>query len=1086
MMEYDDESSQPSNLDSQRDWLQVIQVNARSLCSRIDEVRQLIATQQADIIAVQETWLSDSNPAPILPGFVWYGVNRVDRSRGGVGFYIRDHVPFRVVEERASEIERATITIHTRSNQRVFLTCLYAQPRSLPNAVNDLQQQRLRSSLLLGDFNAHHPSWSKGRANQRGTLLRQLCHKRDLQLHGSPSEPTLICPSGRHSTPDLLLAGSAVASLIRSVSIGPDVGSDHLPILFQLQVGHIPRQAPTASKFWRTGTLRVDEFRQQLSDRLPRWRESQERQQAGASDVYAEWAKEVKSATAASCKAAASQSRDRIPSWLRGGELRELIQSRRRLRRQAQQRRDMVSYLAYREATRTTTAAIRQAKQRAWQQHCAGFDSQNMFRRLSQLKGRRQLPVEIKTGAGERISTDKEIAERLGGFFSSVGSDLPPAVLPAPRADVESHAECQRQISREEIQVAIGSLKRRKAPGRDGIFNFMLLDGGRPMLDSLVFLFQRFWSTGEYPAAWTVAEIKPLMKSGRVRSESDFRPISLLSVVAKLFEAIVRSRITAIAERQAWVPSYQAGFRAHRSPLEHLVELQQASHTAFHRKEVLLAAFLDLSKAYDTVSRPLLLRKLEQLGIDSSMLGFLRHFLGQRSGVVRYRDTEGSAYAFANGVPQGSPLSPFLFNIYIAEALNSSMVTGRLYADDITLWTSASTLEAAEQDLTAALSTVHEWASAHRMKFSPTKCCVLKAHRCRVTRQPMVQMGPLTLAPVATARYLGVVFDRSLSFRQHIDALLDRKTPLFNQFQQLTNIKRGVHQSLLTQLYSACLRPALEFASVVWADASITQRRKVQSLQHQGLVRCLGVNRISHTADVCVEAGVPPLGVRQKVDLLRYWRQLNRNPVPLTEKLRSLPQSDELKSVHRSSFLQRLRVVAESIGRSLEEVVRLPKSELPKIEYQLWRRQRELESATRLDPRSVAYAALCTEIGWKRPASYESAPRPVVAIWHMLRLGSAPLNAFLHSIGCAPAPDCLCGGGVETVEHYLLHCSKYAPARARLRASARPAFPAAAQMGTAELLGNPLSLADPEIDRIFTAVTIFISDSRRFTDLVGD
>ena len=156
---------------------------------------------------------------------------------------------------------------------------------------------------------------------------------------------------------------------------------------------------------------------------------------------------------------------------------------------------------------------------------------------------------------------------------------------------------------------------------------------------------------------------------------SEFRPISLTPVVSKMLESIVRERLNAVSERQQWIPPYQAGFRPRRCAHEHLVRLQLAGHTAFKRREVLLAAFLDLSKAYDTVSRPLLLYKLKHLGVDGPMLKFLSSFLGRRLSSVIYRSSESDLVEFKNGVPQGSPLSPFLFILYIAQALSLTEAT---------------------------------------------------------------------------------------------------------------------------------------------------------------------------------------------------------------------------------------------------------------------------------------------------------------------------------------------------------------------------------------------------------------------------
>ena len=1089
-------SSHPSQVSS----FTVIQLNTRSLIPRADELRLLVSSHPADVIAIQESWLSNNNIAPDLRGYILYGVNRQSAaagggaSGGGVGFYVRDSLSFCVVPvQNFSGIEVAVISLQAIDGRRIYLTSVYVPPSTKEKELKQLTKLRLSSSILFGDFNAHHPSWSSGIAKSRGKLLHRLFGSHDMKIFGFPGIPTYIGGAGRHSSPDLVAVGPYINAIIEHPQVLCDVGSDHLPIITRVRCRIEKTEDP--SVFWRPQTLQLDKYRTYLNKSLNDWKESHNGNEFSPSSAYAEWTTHILEAASIHCRQVNRRKHNNSPSWYReNAAVRKQIQERRRLRRRFQRRRDLVSYRKYQESKRQTDVAIREAKEKDFERHCSTFTMKNMYRRLEGLMPKPALPAVVVSNTGQQLTSDHQIADGLCQFFSQVGSNLPPAPIPNSLPASAGNAECHDPITLEEVLTEIQRLQRNKAAGPDGIFTFMIIDGGLPIARSLRFLFQRCWEEGSYPSSWNTASIKPIRKSPAAVSVSEFRPISLTPVVAKMFESIVRARLTVVSTRERWLPSYQAGVRPRRCAHEHLVQLQLEGHKAFKSKEVFLAAFLDFSKAYDTVSRPLLLHKLRQLGVDGPMLNFLSIFLGRRHSSVQYRSTSSTLQEFTNGVPQGSPLSPFLFTVYIAQALKQADARRCAYADDLALWVTASTLPGAEKQLSSALSTVYRWSQSHRMQFSPSKCCVLQISQGNSSTEPHVQMGPHLLKPVSTARYLGVEFDSALTFKDHIEKLIDRKGRLFDIFQRLTHHRSGVHQQYLLRLYKACLLPKIEFASAIWGDASKTNLKKVAYLQHRGLCRSLGINRLSHSADVCIEARVPPIQVRHQAAVLRLWTQLTQQRGPASRWLASFPKEDLYISPRRSSFLVRLSNISRDCGISIAEAKNLKKPRLLEIQNQLWLKSwksdhqpsnNSLLDADGKQARYDNYARLHQDITWYKPKAYSSTTRPVVALWHMLRLGTAPLNDFLTKVDCHNNRYCACGTAPETIHHFLLQCTRFRAQRAEMLSQIYKVAPSILiNLDPSRLLGDPCKLPNNALDSIFVAVTTFIRSSRPFDDFI--
>ena len=536
---------------------------------------------------------------------------------------------------------------------------------------------------------------------------------------------------------------------------------------------------------------------------------------------------------------------------------------------------------------------------------------------------------------------------------------------------------------------------------------------------------------------------------------------------------MVLERLQRVGDAQGWVPQYQAGFRRHRSAIEHLLQLQQEGHTAFKQANVLVVAFLDISKAYDCVSRPLLLTKLRKLGVRGKAMGYLEAFLGKRYSWVSYKNADSEITEFKYGVPQGSPISPFLFNVNCAAALEGCGHGRGLQADDMCVWRAHKQEAVACKELTDDLRTVHEWGVKHNMKFSRKKCKVLRIttkQARKLDKYPIVLFGGQVLKVVDSHKYLGVVIDKKLTWRKHMKATAERAEKSLRLILRLCDTKRGVSQRLLILLYESCVRPILEYASEVWGDVSKTNAQKLTTVQHHALKASLGVNRRSHTADVCVEAQVPPLEPRRQVQALKFWKKLHLHSRPLTTFLTTLPEKHRLQSKQRRSFLERVTQLQGELKFSQEEITAVKKDQYKNCERNLWKLHRQQQG--RGDERSAHYTLLQPKIDLERPSEYSKSKRETVAKWHGLRLGTLPLNKFLHSIARHPDGKCDCGTEEETVEHFLLRCPTHNDARKRLMREVKKSYNTQAQPTLVRLLNTD--------SRSFKAVSAFLEEVRRF------
>jgi len=945
------------------------------------------------VLAVNETWQKQGEEYDI-EGYRYVGKPRDQKRKshgGGVGFFIAEGLRFKIREPTTTlpdNCEMLAISLLLRGQRSVHVVSTYLPPQeSLPKRSAKFDPATfarcfaLPRCIFLGDFNAFHKDWSlledgkSNNATKRGTGIRRYVKQKGMSIFGFRNTPTHINTKGGMSSPDFFVVGGEIAPAVMHWKTLTDVGSDHLPILAELRLDAHSGKGRQRKKRWEGKTLKIEEYQKEIERELAEWRLA--REEMDLDELVKEWEKRVLRACEKTCQARYLGHRPGVGFMSK--DLKTILQQRNRARKKSQRLRTPESVNDFQKLQKKARKALAKAKKDEHERFCKSFTNENAYDKLKKLKGRTHLPTCIHTEEGGILTDDKEIANHVCNYFATVGKGNPDLRGYLEVEEKERGGEEQREEEEEyhskillgEVEGVVKKLKVKKAAGPDGICPWMIKHGGEAMEQSLLIIFQACWEQGSIPNAWRRARIQPLMKHNASRRADELRPISLLSVVSKMYDSLVLVRLQRVGEALGWVPDYQAGFRKHRSAVEHLIRIQQDGHTAFREGKVLVVAFLDISKAYDCVDRSLLLSKLRELGVKGKALGYLEAFLGKRYSWVTYKSADSDITEFKYGVPQGSPISPFLFNVYCAAALSECGEGRGLQADDMCVWRIHKQEEVACRELTADLKTVFEWGRRHNMQFSRKKCKVLRIsnkHTSKLDEYPIVYFGGQVLKVVDSHKYLGVIIDRKLTWRKHVEATAEKAEKSLRLILRLCDTKRGVSQRLLILLYESCIRPILEYASEVWGDVSRTNAQKLTSVQHHALKSSLGVNRRSHTVDVCIEAQVPPLEPRRKIQVLRFWKNLHVHPRPLTKYLTELPAKKRLHKKQRSSFLERASQIMRELNLSHEDTLALNKDGYKEHVRDLWKKHRQARG--RGDGRSAHYSLVQPDFSMTRPVEY--------------------------------------------------------------------------------------------------------------------
>ena len=261
-----------------------------------------------------------------------------------------------------------------------------------------------------------------------------------------------------------------------------------------------------------------------------------------------------------------------------------------------------------------------------------------------------------------------------------------------------------------------------KACGPDLITGFLLRFCAESIPVPLSYLYTKSMETGTLPRDWVTANIVPVYKKGDKCDASNYRPISLTSIVVKIMERIIHSQLTSCLEAHGLILNHQYGFRRHRSTTHLLLEATYDWAHTLELRQSCHCLFLDFSKAFDTVPHSRLLLKLESLGIAGDLLNWVRAFLTARAQRVVVNGSHSSWLPVISGVPQGSILGPLLFILYVNDiksVISHSYL--KMFADDLTLYRNIASVSDCEL-LQWDLRRIYEWTLTWLLRLNLLKC----------------------------------------------------------------------------------------------------------------------------------------------------------------------------------------------------------------------------------------------------------------------------------------------------------------------------------------------------------------------------
>ena len=839
---------------------------------------------------------------------------------GGVGILITNKLQYRERKDLTLNIpnfENITIELKTH-NDSILLSALYRPPntneiefiKNYKRLLNKFNQNEI-SRLVLGlDHNLDFIKHDKHRPTKEFIELNL-----DHQLLPNFTKPTRITKSSSTLIDNIIIGKKYQMDYEPTICIS-DI-SDHLPLVININNMN-PYKLPKT----KIETRKLDNNKiATLNNRIQSVDWSTELRDMDANESFNNLHSYISNQLndIAPIKTFAFNDKKLIRNkWLTSGLLKCMTKQRQLYKKTLQNNSKTQDHEQYKTYRNTLKKIIRKAKESYYKEQCQNFkrNTSKLWKMINKITNNtrdKSLLIEYLTIGNIQTYNAKEIATEFANYFASVGTKYANKIEQST-CDIHTYlTKIKRNhetlyltpTTASEITNLIHNLPNKNSRGHDDISNKMLKLLHTSIVHPLVIIFNKSLTEGKFPDLMKLADIVPIHKANEKYLTTNYRPISLLITVSKLLEKVMYKRTYNFFTQTDQLYQSQYGFRAQHSCKNAIGELIGEIVKGHEHRKHTLAVFLDLSKAFDTLSHKILLAKLERYGIRGTSWKWYESYLDQRKLRVKCMTESSNAMEYSDycnidyGTLQGSCLGPLLFLIFTND-LHHCVENGNclLFADNTTLYFTHQNLTYLKWGIEDDLKRVMDWFRANKLTLNLNKTvCVLFSHKTP-KQHFSIKIGSTTITSTENAKFLGIWLDHKLTCRKHTNTLLIK-------LKQNTNLLK-VSNKFLTKackkiIYFAHIQSHISYGLSIWGNLDL-----IDNITKTKIQKCMDtcfklITHTSPTKDNYKSEKMLNLQQLTELENLKIGYKLHENalPVKLARHIKTDSRSITLSKQHK-------------------------------------------------------------------------------------------------------------------------------------------------------------------------------------------
>ena len=801
-------------------------LNVRSLYPKVDEVRNFVKTHNFDVFIANETWLDESFSNKHIE-ILNYDVIRRDRNRqgGGVCIYIKSDMKYTVLNGYGVDLESAWISIDIDAEKFVIGT-IYRPPSAVKNyddkIFDTLEKLTVTydNVILLGDLNIDCL-----RRNMSNTCLirglEDLFGMRQLVEEATRETPTCA------SLIDVIL--TTVPNFHSGTKVLKISLSDHYCVQTTLKKQQKSSAKHKSVTFRNFKNFDKEKFLNDIITLVSLANRCD-------GDLHNSWQHFKRNFIEISNRhvpIVKRRMKDRMKPWITN-EIVKLMYQRDHVKQKAVKLKCQTKWKEYRKLRNQITTQIRTERNRYCLQEsnqCVN-NPKKIWKFLNKVTANKNMiPPPNDMSADELNEYFCSVGESTANHYFDRCNDKPyPWKGPNFTSSKFSFTEVKVDIVLKLLK-SLGETSSNDVLGFDGKLLCLSAEVIAPFITKLI---NMSLNTGTVIDDWKLSSVTPVFKGGNDRHEkSNYRPISVISHIAKILEKVVQRQIVQYLTDNELMCVDQSAYRKFHNTQTSLHRCNEDWVDNICDNLFTAVCFLDIRKCFDTIDHDILLDKLRRYGIIEVEASWFRSYLKDRSQYVKCNGSISNKSYVPIGVPQGSVLGPVLFSLLIND-INSHVFPSavNLYADDTLLYTTGNTCTEASDKLQTSITEICKWYEGNRLALneSKSKCMLLSSkHKSNNNSKLSVTINDIPIEQVNSVKYLGVTVDENLTWNNHI-SLLCRN--LAFKVSQLSRIKRMVSTSMLMTVYNSIIQPTIDYAITVWGHTTAENLGKVQRIQN--------------------------------------------------------------------------------------------------------------------------------------------------------------------------------------------------------------------------------------------------------------
>lgn len=849
--------------------LKFLQWNCRGILRKHSSLVNLTNTHNASVILLSETHLDPSMNFQ-LKGFSILRKDHRSNSRGILIAIRKDMNPLLCQLDCPPSIDAVACSINS-SLGVITVVSIYIHPNATVTAT---ELERFLNSIpkpfiVGGDWNAKHSLWGNADNNRRGNMVHDVLENMGLVVLNNGSH-TRFDRSRSSSAIDLTITTSDISLCFCWDTLDDAFCSDHVPIVFGMEA--------MVSENRKSCFRRVDW--QMYADEVARRIEYLNSASASFESFYDIVVESMEAASPA--KKVSSYRRIPQPWW--DSDLESQVRKvRENFRRWKRNGYSVALYDCYIESELKFKKMVKEKKRESWKKFCDSLDSDTSLPTLWNMARRFKGRCSNNNQPRDPVLMD-ELLRRLAP--SSTVEPLHPRLM----------RECDRNVcqyfSLQDLQQVLDETKD-SSPGLDGVPYAALRNLPSAAKQKLLDIYNEIFLSGDIPESWKAFNIIPILKPGQQSdSAKSYRPIALASCFRKVLELLIKERVEWHMETMGYFSEAICGFRKGKGTQDALHSVINTARTAIENRQHALFCMLDIRSAYDCVNINFFVDELLRWNIPVELVRIIYFLFRERKLSIQLTGSISYTRTTWIGLPQGSPLSPICFNIYINNVVrNAAAKQGIIlvdFADDMSLITIGDDVGNSESVLQEVLDEVVSDLAGIGLDVSPTKCSTLLFSARKPACEPKIRIGDVEVPHEYSAKFLGLYLTPTLSWNRHIQYLKKRVSPYVNFLRSVAGQQWGSHPSVLLKIYKSCIRPIVEYGAMFFADCPEWISIQLDRIQWQCIRVCIGATKTTHTLSLEVLSGLTPLKIRREISAnnfvnkrfsLRNWYDTYAAPV---------------------------------------------------------------------------------------------------------------------------------------------------------------------------------------------------------------